>query len=40
MKGYKPDLDNKELASKSMYLELGIKQHDEDCECDNCKENK
>lgn len=43
MKGYKPDLDNKELASKSMYLELGVKgvkQHNEDCECDDCKKNK
>lgn len=38
MKGYKPELDNKELASKSMYLELGVKQHDEGCECEDCKE--
>ena len=40
MKGYKPNFDNKELASKPIYLELGIKQHDEDCKCDDYKENK
>lgn len=40
MKGYKPDINNKELASKSAYLELGDIQHDGNCECDVCKENK